>query len=397
MTEAAHAKLGPSGAAKWLTCTAAPRLEETLPPEEESEYAAEGTYWHSWGEIELSARMGKLTERQRKMRLKKLRQSEDGKKFYSLDGQRHVERYCDLVMEEAAEMEGFVEGFVEVRVDLTEWVPGGFGTADCVLLGESEIRVIDLKMGQGVAVQAEHNPQGMLYGLGALRHYDAIFDIKRVRVMIIQPRLNSVSAFEIAAEDLLAWADTVVRPAALAADTGEGAVFAPSEEACRWCLAKAVCRPRMEAVTAEDFGAKPDTLDLAEIGEILERLPALKKWAEDVAKFAMDQAKAGTKVPGWKLVAGKSNRKIVDPEAARASLAEHGLAVDEYLKPREIKALGELEKLVGKDELPDLLGEALQKPEGAPTLVPESDKRKELGSPESAAADFAAEDGEDLL
>lgn len=423
MTEPAHAKLSPSSAAKWLTCTAAPGLEDTLPPEEESVYAAEGTFWHAWGEIELQARLGKLTSRQRSLRQTKLRKSEEGAKFWSRDGVLSVQSYVDSVMEVIAEMgDDFVLGLVEVRVQLTEWVPGSFGTADCVLIGKTEIHVLDLKMGQGVPVSAYRNPQAMLYALGACFEFGQVYDFEKVSTTIIQPRLHNISTYTLSVDELLEWGEEVVKPAALAASTGEGAEFVPSDDACRWCVAKAVCVPRMNAAVEDDFGDLTDlgdftepsaakTLSLEALGAILTRLPEIKSWVKDVEAYTLAQAKAGETIPGWKLVSGKSSRKIVDPVNARGALADAGLKLEEYMKPRELKPLGELEKLLGgADKLQETLGESLQKPEGAPTLVVESDRRPALGTAESAAEDFTEpvevvveaaaptpEDAEDLL
>lgn len=403
MTEApAHAKLSPSSAEKWLNCTAAPALEATMPEEEESVYAAEGTFWHEWGEHELNFRLGKIKKATRTRRLNKLRESEAGQEFYSLDGVRYVEYYADLVMEEIADMgDDFLYAMVEVRVDLSQWIPGSFGTSDVILVGSHDLRVVDLKMGQGIAVSAFENPQQMCYGLGALEELDLLGDIERVRMVIIQPRRSNVSSYEMTAEALRAWGEDVVKPRALAADTGEGAVFDPSLSACQWCKAKAVCGARRDAVLAEEFGEEPgsERLGLEEIGEVLHRLPHLKKWISDVEDYAKERAEAGEKVPGWKLVRGRANRKITDVEKARERLSEAGYLPVEYMKPQELKPLGQLEKL-GHNVL-ETIGDALTKPEGAPQLAPEDDKREEIGTKADAAADFAEfendDEGDDLL
>src|SRR5690606_30826303 len=193
--------------------------------------------------------------------------------------------------------------------------------------------VIDLKYGQGVPVSAEGNPQTRLYGLGAYEAYSALYDIDRVFMTIVQPRLDSISTEELSVAALLEWAEEVIVPAAKLAYAGEGN-FYPGEH-CRFCRAKAVCRARAEAnleLARFDF-AKPETLGPEEIAEILTQIERdFKAWISDVQDYALDQAtNHGVKFPGWKLVEGRSNRKYSDEEAVKTTLRDAGYTDEQIL------------------------------------------------------------------
>lgn len=407
---AAHALLGASSAHRWLECTPSARLEERAGiPDEGSPYAAEGTAAHEYAELELSYRLGEINKRQYAGRLKKHKATE----WWGPEMEEAVGDYAAYVCEqvEGLRAEGRTPyAYLEQRVDYSEFVPGGFGTADTVLLSDGEIHVIDLKYGKGVPVSAEGNPQLRLYALGAALAYMDLFEFDNVRMTIVQPRLGSVSSDSMSLADLLGWAEDYVKPRAFLADAGEGELN-PGENQCRWCKAKAVCRARAEAMleaACEDFSLadvpdaqdvellapKPELLTVEEVAELLPALPAIEAWAKDVQEWALAQARDhGTRFPGYKLVEGRSNRKVVQPGAAMDALALEGFAASDYQKPAELAPIGKLEKLLGKARFAEVLGAYVDKPAGKPALVPESDKRPEISSAESAAADFAEDGG----
>lgn len=404
---AAHALLGASSAHRWLECTPSARLEESLNlPDEGSPYAAEGTAAHEYAELELSYRLGEINRRSYAGRLRKHKATE----WWGPEMEEAVGDYASFVVELAEELRA--EGktpyvYLEQRVDYSGFVPGGFGTADAVILSDGEIHVIDLKYGKGVPVSAEGNPQLRLYALGAALAYMDLFDFDTVHMTIVQPRLGSVSSDSASLDGLLDWAESYVKPRAAMADAGEGELR-PSEGACRWCKAKAVCRARAEEslkAACEDFSLdslpeSPDEADLSlpppelltgeEIAELLPVLPAIEAWARDVQGWALAEARdRGARFPGYKLVEGRSNRRIVQPGAAMDALAMEGYAASDYQKPAELAPIGRLEKLLGKARFAEVLGAYVDKPAGKPVLVPESDKRPEIDPAESAAADFA--------
>ena len=156
-----------------------------------------------------------------------------------------TELYTDIVMEhfnsyENADME------LEKRVDFSDWVPDGFGTSDVVILSEGVIEIIDLKYGKGMPVSAHQNPQMGLYALGAYAAYDLLYDFDRIRMTIVQPRLDSVSTVEIFVEELLYWADNVVLPAAAQAYEGMGD-WNLSDKVLKWSPVAAKLVPRAAA------------------------------------------------------------------------------------------------------------------------------------------------------
>lgn len=272
----------------------------------------------------------------------------------------------------------------EQRVDFSRWVPEGFGTADCLIVSDKALAVIDLKYGQGVLVEAKRNPQMMCYALGALEMFSALYDIETITMTIFQPRRDNVSTYELPVSDLLDWAENTLKPKAALASKGEGDFKAG--EHCRFCKARNDCRARAEANLAlakYDF-ALPPTLTDAEIEAILPVLDELTAWAEDIQAYALTKALSGKTWHGYKLVEGRSNRKYVSADAVAEKVQDAGF------DPFEKKLLGitAMQKLMGKKRFDELLEGLIEKPQGKPTLVPESDKRPAI---HTAKDDFKEE------
>ena len=238
-------------------------------------------------------------------------------------------------------------------------------------------------------MEAEDNVQMMLYALGALDTYGYIYDIDTVRMTIHQPRIDNVSSWEMGADELLQWADEVLKPKAETAWAGEGEPI-PGDW-CRFCKVKNRCKARAEAAMSvpSDFDYKdPNLLTVDEIAEILHEVDAIEAWAKDIRDYALVQARDnGVKFKGWKLVEGRSIRRYSDPEQVEKVLRAAKYKVKDIYKPRELKGITDMTKLLGRKKFQELLEEPglVVKPDGRPTLVPESDKRPELNS---AAADF---------
>lgn len=267
---------------------------------------------------------------------------------------------------------------IEQRLDYSYFVPGGFGTGDCVIIAEPALQIIDLKYGQGILVETERNPQLMLYALGALAAFDVLYEISEVAVTIFQPRRSNVDTWQVSVADLTAWAEEVVRPTAELAARGEGC-FAAGDW-CRFCKLAPTCRARAEAnlALARLEFAPPAELSDVEISEVLAKLPELKAWASDVEAYALSLAvNQGKTWAGFKLVEGRSIRKYADENAA-AQVAEAAGVSDIYEK--KLKTITALEKQLGKKRFNELLGSLIVKPPGKPTLVPETDKRPELAT-----------------
>ena len=266
------------------------------------------------------------------------------------------------------------------RLDFSHIVPGGFGTGDAVIVADGLITIVDLKYGKGVKVDAENNPQMRLYALGALAEFGIIYPIERVRMVIFQPRLDNISVDEITVEDLLAWAETVVRPAAELAARGEGDLEAG--EWCQFCRHAPQCTARAAdlfapiPMEAEHVPAAPDpdTLTDEQIAQIIQHAGELKRWLTKVEEHALARATTGHTYPGLKLVEGRSVRRYTDETEVGRRVAEAG--ADPYEK--KLLGLTAMTKLLGKKKFDELLGDLVHKPEGKPTLVPLSDKRREL-------------------
>lgn len=391
--ERAHALLSASGASRWIACPPSARLTDTI-PEVSSEYAQEGTLAHELSETKLRRKLLPCNAKQRKDLDKRLAQI-TANPMYGPEMETATEDYIALVAERFTAAKARTKDAVlllEEKLDFSEWVPDGYGTGDVVIIADGVLEVIDLKFGKGVPVSALGNPQIRLYGLGAWNSWSYLYDLREIHMTIVQPRLDSVSTEELPIGELLDWAENVVKPAAALADAGDGD-FNPGDH-CKWCKVKATCKARADvnmAVLAHEF-KEPATLTDEEIGPILFVAEQLATWAKDLQDYAFERAKSGHPIPQWKLVEGRSNRAIVDKEAAKKALELAEVSSDKYLKPQELFGIGELEKQIGKKEVAALLGPLITKPPGKPVLVPQTDKRPELNSVDG---DFAGENFEE--
>lgn len=380
-----HALLSASGAKRWLACPPSARFEEGLYEPPSSVDARTGTLAHAIAEIRLKYALGQIDKRKHNSSLKKLREDE----LYGPVMDEYLDTYIDYVLKIIDQAKACCpdpEIMLEMRLDFSRWVPDGFGTGDVVIVADSRVDVIDLKFGKGVPVDARENPQLRLYGLGAFNELDMLYDIKEVRMHIVQPRLESITTETLKIGELLQWANDVVIPAAKRAYEGKGDF--QSGDHCRWCKARNICRKyafdQLE-MARYDFQEPPELND-AEIAEIIGKADELAKWAKRIKEYAEDQAvNHGKQWHGWKLVAGRSNRKITDEKAAMELLDLEGYPAAQTCK---LRGIGDLESLVGKKKLPDILGDLIIKPEGAPALVPDTDKRPALNTVAQAQDDF---------
>lgn len=370
-----HALLSASSSKRWLNCAPSARLEEQFGREDAGPYAEEGTAAHA------------LAEHKVKKCLR--RRSKRPVSDYQCDEMEEcTDEYASYVMEQVELAKQDCKDpvvLIEQRLDYSAYVPEGFGTGDLLIVADKTLTVIDLKYGKGVAVDAEWNPQMMLYGLGALELFDAIYDIDTVRMTIYQPRLGSVSTWEISVSDLMAWVETELKPKAQLAIHGEGEFHCGSW--CRFCKAKNTCRARAEEYLrlAQMEFKTPALLSDEEIAEVLKVADELAKWSADVYAFATDEAITyGKKWTGFKLVEGRSNRKYTDEEEV-AEAAKAAGYTDIYKK--SLVGITEMEKLMGKKKFAEVLGKLVYKPQGKITLVTESDKRQEIQTA-TAEADF---------
>ncbi len=371
-----HALLSASGAYRWIACPPSARLEATL-PETTSPYAEEGTLAHEVAKVELLRYLHRIPAIQYTDAWTAFRQDNR----VTADFKAAVLRYVQFAIsriEYARSVTKDAVILVEEKVDYSAFVEGGFGTTDLLLLYDGVLESIDLKFGQGKVVHAEQNPQLKLYGLGAIDRYGFLYGTERVILTIHQPRIaEEASSWETTAEELLTWADEIAVPA-MQAHAGEGE-FTPGPH-CDFCKAKGQCRARAEANEAlvrREF-ALPHLLSDDEIAGLLGKLDAVIKWAGDVKTYARTQACAGKTFKGWKLVNGRSTRVYRDTKAVAAKLIASGFPESAiYQPPAEPQLLGitAMEALLTKKKFAALLGDLIDKPAGALTLVPEKDPR----------------------
>ena len=365
----AHALLSASGSKKWLTCTPSARLEATLPEPKKSanafDYSQEGTMAHSLAEIKLRHQFGQIgyEEYEREYEIIK------ATPYYNEDFEANVDNYVLYVRSQIGEGD---TPLFEQRVDFSDWVADGFGTADVVILSKHKIRVIDLKFGKGLPVYAQDNPQLRLYALGAFAKFKEEFpEIKEVEYTIHQPRLDSISTDGTSITKLLDWANYFIKPKAKKAWAGSGE-FIPGEH-CQFCKAKAQCRARADFNTElakQEFRA-PALLTEQEIANVLSKAQDLRTWANDVEEYALNRAIKENVIPdGFELGVGITHRKILDQQLAAKTLVEKGLPEEQLWEPRKLKSIAALEKMAPtKGQVISWLGALVVKPEGSPKLV----------------------------
>ena len=380
----AHAVLSASGSKRWLSCPPSARLERKF-PDKAGEAAQEGTLAHALAEARIRYWLGEISENGLTLRIDSIRHDA----LYSPEMGEYVSEYVDLCIEKINEAQGIA--LVEERLDFSRWVKNGFGTGDMVIIGDGVLEIVDLKYGKGVPVSAEGNTQMQLYALGAIEQYGYIYDFDHVRMSIFQPRNGGLSTQLLSVDELLAWGEAI-KPIAELAYAGKGDFKAG--EHCRFCRAAAQCKAladyNMEIAKLEFRDA--DLLTDDEVSFVLSRVDGLIRYADKIKTFALAEALKGHKWPGFKVVAGRSNRRITDAVKAVKLLRRAGYADDVIYKPLEIQTITDLEKTITKKKFGEILGSVVEKPPGKPTLVPADDERPEY---DPAKTEFEVMEEED--
>lgn len=379
-----HALLSASGAHRWLHCTGSPLLENDF-PDSTSVYAQEGTLAHELCELKLMAYTGEITKRKLTSMKNKLMKSE----LWQPEMEGTSEAYLDYVKDITMSYTVKPVILIEKRVDFSRYVPEGFGTADCLILAGDTLHVIDYKHGKGVVVDADHNPQMMLYALGAMSELSLLYRFKFVHMTIVQPRVNNISEFTMTADELREWGESVVKPKAEAAISGKGEFEAG--DWCRFCRAKQQCKTRYESNDSlyPELSERhdPRLITLDELGEYLKRGRDMAAWLEDMKEYALSESLAGAEVPGWKAVEGRGSRAFTDTDEAVDTLIKNGID-ESVLYERRVLTLAQMEKAVGKKAFGEIVGNLVVKNPGKPTLVEESDKRPKITNQPTAADVF---------
>lgn len=380
MATSRHALLSPSSSHRWLNCTPSARLEEKV-EDLGSSFAEEGTCAHALCEIKLRNLLDLPPEPNEFDELKD--------RWYDKSMEDYTDEYVTLVYGkylDAQKKDSNALLFIEKTLDFSSWIPESFGTCDAIIVSEGEIEVFDFKYGKGVEVSAVENPQMMIYALGAMADYDLEYNINTVRMTIVQPRVSNFSEWEISMADLRKWANETLAVKARLAIMGEGEHQAGSW--CKFCKIKARCsalaNKMMACYTQNEV---KELITDEQMGDILTLIPTIKTWCTAVEDYALAQALNGKHFKGHKLVEGRAIRKITDSDTLIARLLDAGHSTSDIFKPAELRSLGDLEKAVGKKNFAELAKGCIEKPQGKPTLVPESDKRQEWNV-SSAALDF---------
>jgi len=359
----AHALLSPSSSHMWLNCPPSARLCAQF-PETDTEFTRQGTDAHELCQFKLEKALGRDAE-------------EPVLSYYDSEMEECANEYASFIMDTISEVKRDCSDpvvLIEQHLDFSKWVPEGFGRGDCVIIADGTMHVIDFKYGLGVQVSAERNPQMMCYALGAIELLDCLYDFNRVSMTIFQPRRHNVSTFVMTTAELKEWAESTLAPVAALAFEGKGEFNAG--EHCRFCKARNTCKKRAEhnmELAKYDF-MEPALLSPDEIAGILAKAEKLAAWVDDLKKYALEQALAGTKFDGFKIVESKTQRKYTDEDAVAKAVLEAG--ADPY--ERKLRGITAMTSLLGKKKFDQVLGSLIFLPRGKPTLVPDTDERKAM-------------------
>lgn len=382
--ERAHAKLSASGASRWATCPGSVQMEDGI-PDKESVYAQEGTLAHEMSELKLKHYLDPKGFGKRKLNaaIKKLKENE----LYQAEMDSYTDTYVDFIKEKALSFPSNPYIEIEKRVDFSRWVDGGFGTCDCVLIHGSTLSIIDLKYGKGVPVSSEQNEQLILYALGAYDAFNLIYNLDKIELNIVQPRINNFSTWEISLTELLLWGDYFKVQAEKA--LGGNGELVPSAKACKFCKARDICTARAENNLSleSEIKLKPNEIPKDKLYEYISRGEDIAKWVADLKAYALDMCLKGEDVKGLKAVAGRTSRSWTNQDEAINKLIEGG--IDEAIIYDKVPlTLAKLEKALGKQQFTTLVGDMVVTSEGKPTLVFENDKRPAITNTVNATSIF---------
>lgn len=382
--ERAHAKLSASGASRWATCPGSVQMEDGI-PDKESIYAQEGTLAHEMSELKLKHYLDPKGFGKRKLNaaIKKLKENE----LHQAEMESYTDTYVDFIKEKALSFPSNPYIEIEKRVDFSRWVDGGFGTCDCVLIHGSTLSIIDLKYGKGVPVSSEQNEQLILYALGAYDAFNLIYNLDKIELNIVQPRINNFSTWEISLTELLLWGDYFKVQAEKA--LGGNGELVPSAKACKFCKARDICTARAENNLSleSEIKLKPNEIPKDKLYEYISRGEDIAKWVADLKAYALDMCLKGEDVKGLKAVAGRTSRSWTNQDEAINKLIEGG--IDEAIIYDKVPlTLAKLEKALGKQQFTTLVGDMVVTSEGKPTLVFENDKRPAITNTVNATSIF---------
>lgn len=370
----AHAVLSASSSSRWLKCPPS-AVAATMYPSTGTEFTREGTLAHEVAESAVSHWLDGFAMSWR-----------GGLVGVPEEMLQCAEAYRDYIQELITDQNAVV--LLEQRLDLTPWVPEGFGTADCIIIQGNRLDIVDYKFGQGVAVSAEDNSQMRLYALGALHEFGDIYEIHEVGMHIFQPRLNNISTEEMPAVELFAWGGKV-KPIAEQAIRGKGDYC--SGEHCRFCPHAGQCPTLaadcMKVVNLGGSKAAVPTMASWMIADILKQESLIAGWLKAVKERALSQMLSGEEIPGYKVVEGRGSREWSDEDAVVTRLKECHYDPTQYTKT-ELLSPYQMERSLGKKIAAELLGELVATKPGSPTIAPATDKREAYNQQEASRKAF---------
>lgn len=379
-----HSLLSASSAERWLNCPGSVDLTKDL-PDTTNESAEEGSLAHEIAELKLRKKLIEgIGPKAFTARMNKFKKDP----LYQEEMQAHTDTYVDHIAEIAYNLPGTPMVTAEHQVDFSDIVPGGFGTADCIMTYGNDLYIFDFKYGRGIPVSAKDNPQLRLYAYGAVMAYQLLCDIKTIHMTIVQPRNGGINSETVTRDELIDWAVFKVRP--IAQKAAEGVEEYHNGPWCRWCKAAPFCREHalstVEAV--EDFEMKlPPELTPEEFSALLYKLDPLIKYANTAKEYAQSALLKGEIIPGWKLVSGKSNRIWANQEKAFTAIQAAGINGALLYERKPVTPPG-LEKILGSKLFGEVASSYAVKSPGKPTLAPENDPREAYILRPSAEDDF---------
>lgn len=365
-----HAKLSPSSAVRWMTCPGSVTLSEGI-KDKSSSNADEGTMMHYFAAGCLETGVDAVDyvgvacgDTGLVLQVKQCQ-----------DVQFYVDHVRDIVKATGGELR------VEQRLPIG-WLTGeegAHGTADAVIVTFDELIIVDAKFGYK-EVQADDNPQLMIYAAAAYDELKVAYDFQRVRVVISQPRLLAKPEFSFSMDDLQKFIIGVAFSAEYTRHNPDK--YVPSEKACQWCRAKAICPALREQSLADFDVVVPETAHEDDLARVMANANLIEGWIKAVRAEVERRLLANIPVPGYKLVQGKKgNRAWADADVAEAALKAMRIKHDQ-MYDYKLASPTSIEKLAKADEIGPRQWTKIQalitQSDGQPSVAPVSDKRPAL-------------------
>ena len=126
-----HALLSPSSSHRWLSCTPSAVLETEF-ENKSSNASEEGTAFHALCEHKLKKALRRRSKR-------------PVSAFNSDEMEEHSDGYVEFVLEQLEKAKQTCSDplvLIEQKLDLSDFVPGSFGTADCLMVSDDTLHIM---------------------------------------------------------------------------------------------------------------------------------------------------------------------------------------------------------------------------------------------------------------